>query len=64
MSKMTRRQFLGATTKVLAAAPLAGALGSIPGCTFGLRPNILILMVDQMRTPPEGYGDDEGAVPD
>jgi len=61
MKKLSRRTFLSTTGKILASAPLAGALGSLPGCPNPVRPNILVLMVDQMRTPPEGYGDNEGA---
>ncbi|HOZ49596.1 MAG TPA: sulfatase-like hydrolase/transferase [Candidatus Hydrogenedentes bacterium] len=61
MKKFSRRTFLSTTGKILASAPLAGALGTLPGCPNSVRPNILVLMVDQMRTPPEGYGDNEGA---
>jgi len=65
MRRITRRKFITNTTKMLAAAPLAGALGTIPGCLPpGSRPNFLLLIVDQMQTPPEGYGDNEGAAPD
>jgi len=63
MKKVTRRNFISTTTKILVGAPLAGALGTLSGCTNKGRPNILVLMVDQMQTPPEGYGDNEGAIP-
>ncbi len=62
MGEITRRKFISNTAKALAAAPLAGAVGTLSGCSNKSRPNILVLMVDQMQTPPEGYGDDEGAV--
>ncbi len=65
MRKISRRNFISTTGKILGAAPLAGALGAIPGCMPpGNRPNILLLIVDQMHTPPEGYEDNEGADPD
>ena len=63
MGTMTRRKFISATGRALAAAPLAGLAGTLAGCTR-TRPNILVLMVDQMRTPPEGYGDGEGEARD
>ncbi len=63
MSSMTRRKFIGTSAKILASAPLAGAMGTLHGCSRKVPPNILVLMVDQMQTPPEGYGDDEGAAP-
>ena len=61
MKEVTRRKFITTTTSILAGAPLAGALGSLSGCANKGKPNILVLMVDQMQTPPEGYGDNEGA---
>jgi len=63
MSEMTRRKFISTTTRILASAPLAGALGTLPACSNKVQPNILILMVDQMQTPPEGYRNGEGAAP-
>lgn len=62
MKKITRREFISTTGKLLAVAPLAGALGSLPACSDSKTPpNILLIMVDQMQTPPEGYGTNEGA---
>ena len=61
MAEISRRKFISTATKMLAAAPLAGAMGALPGCSNRTRPNILVIMVDQMQTPPEGYGNDEGA---
>jgi arylsulfatase A-like enzyme len=67
--KITRRKFLGNSTKISAAAILGGGLGlgKIPGYTNDNKrsaapthPNILFLMVDQMQVPPEGYKDGEG----
>jgi arylsulfatase A-like enzyme len=70
---MTRRKFLSLPPKALAAAMLSGSLGF--GAGFGCsgtgdddsdasRPNFLFLLVDQFRTPPVGYGTDEGEVDD
>ena len=64
----TRREFLSLPPKALAAALLSGAVGSGagPGCSGGegntglSHPNILLIMVDQLQTPPPGYGPDEG----
>ena len=64
MKQVSRRKFLGASAKILAGVPMAGVLGTLSGCACKGRPNILVLMVDQMQTPPEGYGDDEGAIPE
>jgi arylsulfatase A-like enzyme len=66
MDKITRREFISTPPKILAAAALAGSIGMLPACsgsTSGGRipPNLLLIMVDQMQTPPEGYGADEGA---
>lgn len=67
MKKMSRREFLITTPpKILAAATLTGALGAISSCSSPSSdspwkpPNIFLIMVDQMQTPPEGYGADEG----
>ncbi len=59
MKKMTRREFLGTPPKILAAAALAGVGASFPA-SLKTPPNILLIMVDQMQTPPEGYAPDEG----
>jgi arylsulfatase A-like enzyme len=61
MKKMSRREFIGASAKFLAVASLTGVAGAFPAHAAGKsRPNILLIMVDQMQTPPEGYGPDEG----
>jgi arylsulfatase A-like enzyme len=66
MKKMTRRKFIGTTTNVIAAASLTGVIGTISSCSSNSSnsskspPNILLIMVDQMQTPSEGYGADEG----
>lgn len=66
----TRREFLSIPPKALAAAVLSGSvgLGTGPGCSGDdgniapSHPNILLLMVDQQQTPPQGYGPEEGVV--
>ncbi|HQB29969.1 MAG TPA: sulfatase-like hydrolase/transferase [Syntrophales bacterium] len=65
--KITRREFICTTPKFIAAASLIGTIGTLPGCSSHdsvsvSHPNILLIMVDQMQTPPEGYGPDEGVV--
>ena len=66
MKKLTRREFLIKTPPaLLAAASLTGALSSLSSCSSdssgqARQPNILLIMVDQMQTPPEGYGPEEG----
>lgn len=64
MKKISRREFISATAKVLAVAPFAGTLGMHSPDFHGSRPNFLLILVDQMQTPPEGYSADEGAVQD
>jgi len=50
---------------LIAATALTGFRDSAPAQTeTETHPNILLIMVDQMRTPPEGYGSNEGAVQD
>ena len=71
----TRRQFLQASAVALAGS-LLGPLGA--GCSGGVnplspaagnpsgpgrRPNLLLVLVDQMRLPPVGYAPDEGEAP-
>ncbi|MEW5733571.1 MAG: sulfatase-like hydrolase/transferase [Thermodesulfobacteriota bacterium] len=65
--KITRRDFLSIPPKCVAAALLGGAVGlSVgPGCSGshsagGNPPNILLLLADQLRIPPKGYGPNEG----
>ena len=68
MKKITRREFIQRTTQLSAAAMLTGVvgLGTFTGCSSDddnnekSHPNILLIMVDQMQTPPEGYEPDEG----
>ncbi|MFV9690574.1 MAG: sulfatase-like hydrolase/transferase [Desulfobacteria bacterium] len=61
MRKISRREFISTTAKVLAAAPFAGTIGTLSPCFASSCPNFLLIMVDQMQTPPEGYSADEGA---
>ncbi len=61
MNKMTRREFLATPPKILAAAALAGAARTFPFESKS-HPNILMIMVDQMHTPPDGYSSDEGVL--
>jgi arylsulfatase A-like enzyme len=68
--EMSRREFMQRFSALSAAAWLGGVAGIGPvvgrsgqaGEVEGTRshPNILLILVDQMRTPPEGYGPDEG----
>ena len=53
-------KYLGLPPALLAVAGLAGFRESVPAKAPS-HPNILLIMVDQMQTPPEGYGSDEGA---
>lgn len=62
MKKITRREFISTTAKVLATVPIAGTLGMHSRHSASERPNFLLIMVDQMQTPPQGYSADEGAV--
>ncbi len=67
---ISRREFMRHCGRVSAAASLTGLVGA--GALLGRtrkptgghvtqsHPNILLLMVDQMQTPPEGYSDEEG----
>ncbi len=66
--KITRREFIEKSSRISATAMLSGMVGlsTLTGCYFddgdGKKspPNILLIMVDQMQTPPEGYEPDEG----
>jgi len=67
--KITRREFIQRSSQISATAMLSGVVGlsTLTGCSFdddndGKKspPNILLIMVDQMQTPPEGYEPDEG----
>lgn len=67
MKKISRREFIRVTSNTLALASLSGVAGSLAACSSGsgadrsdVHPNILLIMVDQMQTPPEGYAPDEG----
>ena len=67
---MSRREFLSLPPKALAAALLSGAagFGTGSGCsdnsgtTVPSHPNLLLIMVDQLQTPPPGYDSDQGMV--
>lgn len=48
---------------ILAVAGLTG-FRETPRTKTDSHPNILLIMVDQMQTPPEGYAPNEGAVQD
>ncbi len=70
--KISRREFLKHSSQVSAAAFLGSNLGITAlsklashsgGHAAQSPPNILLIMVDQMRTPPEGYGEHEGMAP-
>ncbi len=67
--KITRREFIQKSSWISATAMLSGVVGlnTLSGCYFDddydskkSPPNILLIMVDQMQTPPEGYEPDEG----
>ncbi len=63
--KTSRREFIEYSTKMSAAALLSGVVGTrkaLGGSSARGHPNILLLMVDQQRLPPPGYGPGEGAV--
>lgn len=70
--KISRREFLQRSSQLSAAALLSGVvgIGTMPGCNDSnddedqteSHPNILLIMVDQHQTPPNGYGEDEGLV--
>lgn len=66
------RKLLRHSTILPAALLLCGVIGMITFTgyspvnnkkTVQTHPNILFIMVDQMQTPPEGYGPDEGVAP-
>ncbi|WP_051283874.1 sulfatase-like hydrolase/transferase [Desulforegula conservatrix] len=69
--KISRRNFIKRSAQMTSAALFSGVFGfgTLSGCSTddndghltGSAPNILLIMVDQMQTPPEGYGADEGA---
>jgi len=54
-------KYLGLPSAVLAVAGLTG-FRETPPAKPPEHPNILLIMVDQMQTPPVGYGPTEGAV--
>lgn len=56
-------KFIGLPPALFAAAALTGFRDTPPSRT-DTHPNILLILVDQMQTPPEGYGPGEGAVQD
>lgn len=69
--KISRRNFIKRSAQMTSAAFVGGVFGfgTLAGCSTddndghltGSAPNILLIMVDQMQTPPEGYRFDEGA---
>ncbi|MEI6456109.1 MAG: sulfatase-like hydrolase/transferase, partial [bacterium] len=62
MQKFQQR-YISLPPAVLAVAALTGFRETAPG-NPPAHPNILLIMVDQMQTPPEGYGPTQGAVQD
>ncbi len=61
MKRISRREFIGTSAKLFAAASLTGAVGISPAQSAEkTHPNILLIMVDQLQTPPEGYRPGEG----
>lgn len=63
MKKLSARTLFALPSSLLAVTALTGFREAIPeGKTKETHPNILVIMVDQMQTPPEGYGSDEGAL--
>jgi len=60
MKRLSRRTLLTLPPSLLAITGLTG-FTDLPQKTNGTPPNILLIMVDQMQTPPEGYLPDQGA---
>ncbi|MBX3168459.1 MAG: sulfatase-like hydrolase/transferase [Candidatus Eremiobacteraeota bacterium] len=72
----TRRDFLKTSAGAVVAGTIASGCGSDsfvqsgpsgfpqPLLPDGRRPNILLLLVDEMRLPPEGFAANEGEIPD
>lgn len=58
------KQFLRSLPPSLLAVTTLTSYGGNPKSRTENHPNILLIMVDQMQTPPEGYGPLEGAVPE
>lgn len=63
MRCLLNKAFASLPTTLLAATSLNG-FSQVSQTPSGVHPNILLIMVDQMQTPPEGYGPNEGAVED
>ncbi len=61
--KKIPRKYISLPPTLLAVAAFTG-FREIPPARNPAHPNILLIMVDQMQTPPEGYGSNEGAVRD
>ena len=61
MSHFSHRALVTLPPSLLAVSALTG-FQDIPPAKPNTHPNILLIMVDQMQTPPEGYGPNEGAV--
>jgi len=60
MRYLLRKAFTSLPTTLLAATGLSG-FSQISQTPSGVHPNILLIMVDQMQTPPEGYDSTQGA---
>ena len=56
-------KFLGLPPALLASAGLTGFSDKTPSKNIA-HPNILLIMADQIQTPPEGYSAYEGAMQD
>jgi|GEM_PF-364524 len=62
MQNHSRRTLITLPSSILAVAALTGFRDTTPVRTGRpAHPNILLIMVDQMQTPPEGYGPGDGA---
>ena len=56
-------KFISLPPTLLAVAALTG-FREIPPARIETHPNILLIMADQIQTPPEGYSAYEGAMQD
>ena len=61
--KKFSRKLTGVPPALLAVAALTGFRDN-PLPRTGTHPNILLIMADQIQTPPEGYSAYEGAMQD
>ena len=60
MKNIRRRTIASLPTSLLAVTAITG-FSQVGQPQQGSHPNILLIMVDQMQTPPEGYGPNQGA---